>query len=460
MPTERIPDKDTMAPSFGLLIENNNVSESIRELINSVEYESVDGMADALKLTLTDVIDQKGNFKALNSKIFMPGNAISLELGYGPKLRHVGSAIIRRVRPVFPADGPPKLEVVAYTADSLMSDSSPEALKEVKNLKRKVGHRIKNAKAGRKWSNAKYSHAVKERAEAYGFETDIDDSPEPPSEFIQKARMTDLDFVQGLANLIGYVFWVDGAPSKERGGVVWTLHFRDPYKLKNSELQEKEYTLVYNNQNYGTLLDFEGELAIQESITKLKVESKDPLTGRWFSVAIEEQDDDVPDTKVATGNVRGQEDIRPGTYAGRVPTEGGLVLDDKAVLGGPLSTSSSLRIFIEDYSFDVRANRRFRSGAEMAAWAAAWFRMNRENFMLGRGTTVGIEDLRAMQQHNLKGLGVLYDGKYQFTRVRHIFDGSGYRVDFSARKVVPQIEPVTTASEVQAIEFFAKLAGQ
>jgi phage protein D len=439
---------ETLAPNFSLKVNNNRVGENIRELITEIEYESSDGMADMMRIMVADVLDEGGRMRVRDSKLFMPGNVVAVFLGYGTQLRHVGTAVIRRVRPTFPSTGYPTVEVIAYTADSLMADSAPEPLKEVKQLKRKKGVRIKNSRAGRRWTDAKYSEAVIDRANAYGFELDVDTTPDAPSEFIQRANMSDYDFVSGMANLVNFVFWVDGSHDG-----IWTLHFKDPQKLKRAGLQEKVYTFKYGDEDYSTLLNFEPEFAIQGAITKVMVQTKDPITGRVLEAAVEEENDDATDTQVEPGNVRSEADMNGavGQTRGKGQLDARNSLD---VVGngleGPLLTASDVKIFIDDFSFDIRSNRRFRNEADLAQWAAQWFQKNRENFMLGRGSLIGVESLRARQQHIFAGLGTTYDGTYYFTRVRHVLnENSGYMIDFSSRRIVPELPPVTSQADVQ-----------
>ncbi len=437
------PLTEQIQPDFSLKIEGNFLYESVRELIQSVEYESTDGMADMMKIVINDTMDTSARLPIRDSKLFMPGNKVALFLGYGPRLRHVGSAIIRRQRPIFPGGSAPTIEVVGYTADSQMADTGPEPLKETKKLK-KGGVRIKNSKAGRRWTNSKYSDAVRERAEVYGFKLDVDQTPEYPGDFIQKANMTDYDFLKGLSNLTGFVFWVDGDANCD-----WTLHFKDPSKLRQADLQEKTYTFKYGDDDYSTLLSFEPELAIQNAITKLLVQTKDPISGRILQAKIEEENDDSPETKVDPGNVKTDGDVNFHNVDRSLDQRSTLDLEGNG-LTGPLTTASDIKLYIDDFSFDVRANRRFRNEADLASWAAQWFRRNRENFLLSRGALIGIEDLAARQVHKLDGLGTAWNGQYYFTRVRHILTSSnGYLLDFNARRIVPELAPVTTSTELQ-----------
>lgn len=433
---------DPFAPSFGLTVQDNRVSETFRGLVQSMEYESTDGMADMFKLVIADPLNSLGKMPIRESKLFMPGNEISAWFGYGSNLGHVGRSIIRRVKPNFPSNGTPTIEITAYDASSMMADSAPEPLKETKVLKR-GGRRVKNSKAGRKWTNARYSDAVRDRAEAYGFQTDIDATLEPPSDFIQKAKMTDFDFIQGLSNLTGFYWWVDGEPGGD-----WTLHFRNPETISKADLQEKEYTFKYGDGDFTTLIDFQPELAIQGAISKILVQTKDPVTGQVIEAKIEEEDDPDVDTTVTPGNVRNNTDLA-GNQRDAMPAN--------QKFEGSIQVASDVKVFIDDYSFGLHATRRFRNAADLAGWAASWFRRNRENFMLSSGTLIGNETLRARQQHKLVGLGSTYDGLYYFSRVRHIFTATGgYTVDFSARRTVATFPPITSASELQVVDLLAK----
>src|SRR6185312_2035710 len=288
-------DLGVNAPNFDLAVNGNRIADGIRACIQSLEYESADGMHDQLKLTVSDPqTDSTGRLLVRDSKLFVPGNELDLWLGYGPMLNHIGRAIIRRIRPSFPANALPSMEVIAYTKDSMMSDTAPENLKDQKVVgKKNPKLKVVKSKAGRRFKQFTYSDAVSARAADYGFILDIDQTPDPPSDFIQKAHMKDYDFVRGLANLCGFLFWVDG---DDQGN--WTLHFKDPDKLQQSDVQDKVYTFEYNQQDYSTLMSFDAELAIQHAVTKMKAETKDWKTGKLITAVLEEENDDSPDVFV------------------------------------------------------------------------------------------------------------------------------------------------------------------
>jgi phage protein D len=423
------------APDFRLTVQGAHVPVGIRQLTERVEYESSDGMADMMRVVFRDPkyippkgLTAKGPLRGLgaggggagshlslrNIKMFQPGNEMSLWLGYGTQLKHVGRVVIRKVRPNFPRDDIPSVEVIGYTKDSAMMDNAPEP---PKNPPPK-GKRKKKTQNGRIFKQSTFAAAVRERASGYDFELDVDDTPDAksPHNFIQKVGLTDYDFIKGLSNITGYYFWVDGGANGR-----WTLHFKNPAKLRREVLQAQTYTFRYDQKNLSSLLDFEPELAIQGATTKLQARVKDPATGRIFDATFDEENEETPDPLAVV-----RDDIE-------FDVEGN-------VLQGEYKTASSVKLFINDYSFETRTNRRFRNEAELIVWARQWFRRQRENFILSSGTIIGVEHVMARQIHKLTGLGMGLDGEYFFSNVNHLLSNTaGYEINFTARKVVPDL---------------------
>lgn len=410
------------APNFSIKVAGGEIPAGIRQLIQSVEYESAEGMADCLRVRILDpdMKMPKNSSKAasvagisasgggsgeaqriIDTKVFQPGNEISVAFGYGTELKHVGAALIRRTRVNFPSNGFPTIEVIAYTKDVVMMDNAPEKSKKEKG------------KGGRRFKEKKYSEAVEERAEDYGFELKVDPTPEKPQDFIQKSGLSDYDFVNGLANETGFIFWVD---CKDDGK--WTLHFRDPATMTPADVQEKKFTFKYNDGNFSSLLNFEPEILIQGSKTKIKVSCKDLKTGKILEVEVEEENDDAPEVKVS-------------------PSGSTLKAVDQA-LDGEHSTGSDIKLYLQDFAFKEFANHSFETEADLIVWAKQWFRRQRENFIMARGATIGNELLMALQTHEIKGVGESLSGDYYFSRVRHRLDNNvGYICEFDCRKVVP-----------------------
>ena len=56
-----------------------------------------------------------------------------------------------------------------------------------------------------------------------------------------------------------------------------------------------------------------------------------------------------------------------------------------------------------------------------------------KDLVTGRGSTVGLPDLRAGRSIVIKGLGPRYSGSYVVTETTHSIGGGGYSCDFGAR---------------------------
>jgi len=382
-----VGDLDFSAPVWNIEINNEDIGENIARFVRHVEYESSDGLADMARVRLVNPDNLISD-----SKTFQPGNEMSIFAGYATQVSHLGRVQIIRAVPNFPQDSEPTLQVEGYTKDQEMMENEPE------------GSKKKKGKGGRTYKDAKYSDAVEDRAKDYGFELDIDPTEGNVKQIIQKAGMKDYAFVKGIANIVGYVFWVDGDAAGK-----WTLHFKNPDNLK---VQDETLTFKYIYEDESSLLSFQPELLLKGAKTKIAVKVKDRNTGAIMLAEIEEENDQAPDMD-ATGDLTGK-------------------------VSGEYTSASDIQLQFGGFSFDVITNRRFTVEAEVVAWAQQWYRRMRENFILSRGRTVGIPSLMARQRHTIDGVGTAYNGLYQFSKVRHIIsDSDGYINEFGARKVVP-----------------------
>jgi phage protein D len=427
------------APDFRITVGGAQVPIGIRQLVERVEYESSDGMADVMKVVFRDPRyappkglsatgplhglgaggSGSGSYLSLRDiKVFQPGNEMALWMGYGTNLKHIGRTVIRKVRPNYPRDEMPSVEVIGYTKDSAMMDNSPQKPKNPPPKKKRKKGAVKPPPPGaRVFKDSTYAEAVRARARDYGFDvSDVDDTPDAPSRFIQKVGLSDYDFIKGLSNLTGFFFWVDADESGQ-----WKLHFKDPKTLRRKVVQDKVYTFKYDQGATSSLLEFSPELVLQGASTRLQAQVKDPVSGKTFDAIFDEENEETPDPLAVV-----QDDIE-------FDVEGNL-------LQGEYKTAATVKIFLDDFSFVANTNRRFRTEAELILWARQWFRRHRENFVLSHGTIIGVETVMARQVHKISGIGMGLDGEYFFTNVRHIMqNGSGYELDCTMRKFVPEL---------------------
>ena len=374
-----------MAPRYVVQVANHDLSPEVARFIQAVEYESADGIADVAKITLSNP-----DFVFSDSILFQPGNEMNIYFGYGPHVEFVGRVQIARVKCNFPQDSMPRMQVIGYSKDHSMMDNSPE----------KGNERVF-------WPTPTAEEVIGSVATRYGFKPDIDEYTFPDA-ITQKAGLSDYDLCKGLANVADFVFWVD---ADESG--VWTLHFVDGTRIWAGAYQEKTYHFSYGVGEATTLLEFDPEYALRGARTQIKLAIRNPDRGEDY---IEIIDDD----KVAPD----------------IQSKGGSPYDSP--LEKPVPGGSSIRLFFGEYSLEIFTRKGFVSARAARKWAEGWFRRQRDNFLLGNGTLIGVETLKSRETHVLHGLGRAFDGEYYFSRVRHVAgQDTPYIVDFTARKILP-----------------------
>lgn len=371
---------DNMAPQFAIKVGDQDIG-GLARLVRSVEFESADGIADMAKVKLANP-----GFALSESKMLQPGNELSVYMGYGTA-NYLGRVVIARFACDFPQDAMPTATVTGYSFDHAMLDNSPDE------------------GAKRTFVKPSAKDILSGVAERYAMRLDVDDY-QYARNVTQKAGMSDYDLVKGLANVAGFLFWVDAEEGKP-----WVLHFADPAgRVGKSPMQTKRYFFKYAQGEVSTLLSFSPEYAVTGSRTKIALAIRDPEKGQDF-VEIVEEKKTAPDLKSK-----------------------GKATDDEQ-LKGPIPSGATIKLYFGQFSQEIVPNKGFEDVNEARAWAQWWFQQHRENFVIGNGKLIGIEDLTARQVHALDGLGIAFDGDYYFTRVRHVMRAdSSYVVDFSARK--------------------------
>lgn len=393
---------EDLAPNYILEVEGHELRSDVTQFISSVEYESTDGIVDVAKVTALNP-----DFLLSASKVFTPGNEMNVYMGYGAAhVRLIGRVVLMKPQVRFPEGGLPILNITGYTKDYQMREQRPVPKKAASQWLAGT----KQTKQGPVHKDVSLREVIENKCLPYGFYYDsetIDDIPMPKGSVVQPARMSDFDLVRGLANLTGFLFWVDY--DFDHG---WTLYFKDP--AGDLGTQDTRYTFRYNQGDKTTLMSFEPEMIFADHYTTLRVQTVDKRPGPRFGKLME-----------------------------ATPTEELGVEEDPAYTGAleeldtDLGSAETVRIFIGDYSFAMKTNVEFHTQEALEVYAAQWFRRMREQFIVGNGTIMGLETLLARQVHTLEGMGVPYDGEYYFSKVRHIMvKDTGYHCEFSARKIL------------------------
>lgn len=389
--------RDT-SPQFDMTINGYDIGPELLRMVQAIEYDSGDGLADQLKIDLSNV-----DFAVAKTKMFRVGNIVKVWAGYGAERTFIGGARITEVNTDYPDNGMPKMEVVGYTGDWLMTKNAPAPRAEGKPFRRKP--RRARANDGRAWfEGAMYSDAIRDKARAYGFRADVDDTPENiigPNGVFQPADMTDFKFASLVSNELRWLFWVSADEDTE----TWVLHFKDPNTTAG--IQDRKLDFKYNRGNQSSIFGFR-VTEYDQGPTSLQVQFVNPKTKRLETVSVE-----VDPTLVDSPKYLG------------IPGEEPLLRLPSNPPSGPQIT-----VAFGGGSVVTQADRQFGSVAEAKAWARAWFAEHESNFIRAEWKTKGpgSETLTARQVHSVSGVGSRHAGDYYLTNVTHQWSASSGHV--------------------------------
>lgn len=419
------------APVFDITINGYDLDANLGRLVQSVGYDSADGLVDELKLQIANP-----NFVISDKKLFRPGNLVKVWAGYGPERNFIGGGRIEKVRPNFPeGGGMPMVEIVGYTGDVLMTRNAPEPWKfekpfapvpDTKSEKKAAkAEKAKHVDDGRTWAEGlMYSDAILSKARAYGFRADIDDTPANiigPLGVFQKADMTDFDFIMSIANELGWLFWVDADELTE----TWILHFKDPNTT--SDIQNVKYDFPYNSGDRTSCESFEAEELLADAPTSLRVQFKNTATNQLEEISVE-----VDPTVNYDGIYSGAPDEEPA------PSFESFDAFELRPAQKPVPLQANeITIAFGDVAVKTISDRNFGSVAEATAWARAWYAEHLRDYTRGTWKTrgPGTETITARQVHSVSGLGSRYSGDYYVTNAAQSWSANGHEVRISGRKI-------------------------
>jgi phage protein D len=369
-------------PKILVTVEDHELGQEVTDMVVDCEVELSRDVADQITLTILNPWKNNdpagGELLYTDSTLFQPGNEISVYLGYGTELSPVCRGVITRYLPKFPEGEVPKLTIKALDASCRMMDLTEGATEAAV------------------YSDMAYVDVVRQVLTKYNIvEGDLEGGPAGEKQLVKKAGMSDYQFVKGLANLLGFEFKV--RYDFDLGA--WKAYWRTPV----SE-QTKQYTLRWPDP----LFAFEPEYGLRDSVSGVKVLYWDKDTKVWEEIKVED------------------------TASGESPKYKGSTKD----MEQEIKEAAKFRISAGGIFVEIIANRKFKSAAEAVQYAERWFQARKDNFILARGKTIGIETMKVGDEHIVDGVGKLLGGLWEFTSVNHKFDGSGFFTNFVAHKVL------------------------
>lgn len=337
--------RNFFAPAFEILVDGSNISNEIA--VNTVKVDtSIDSKADSCSFQVVNAFDLvKRDFKWLDNT-FVVGKAVEIKMGYVDKLVTVFSGYITSVSVDLQEDEPPSVNVRGMDISFLM---------------------MKGAKS-KSWSKKKYSDVVSEIGKKYGATMKVDATKSTITTIAQN-KQTDFHFLQYLAGLVNYDFFVVGK----------TIYFRKPLT---------EMTPVVTLEWGTTLRSLSVDMNIAEQITEVVVRG-------WDDKKLE-----VIEAKSTT--------IQK--------------------LGSNSKTGKDIMKTLGEYSEYVYTN--VESKEEALDKANAMLNKRAMKLVSGSGECVGIPEIRAGRYISIKNVGSKLSQPYYLTSVSHSINQSGYVTKF------------------------------
>ena len=225
--------KNFYAPNYQILVGDEDILKKHFIEITNVTFEDTLEGADRFSLSINDP-----GVKWLDSELFEPSKEVEIKMGYVDELATMIVGEIISLRPNFPTNGTPQLEISGYD----------------------LSHQFTRVRKQRPFENVRDSEIVASIASEakHKLKTQIEQTETVHPHVVQDGQ-ADYDFIKGLADRNFFEFFV-----KER-----TLYFQKP-KKDESEIVTLKYGV--------SLLSFNPELNTANQVSEVTVMGWNPKT--------------------------------------------------------------------------------------------------------------------------------------------------------------------------------------
>ena len=409
-------NRDFYVPAYEIKINHKDLPSGVVRDVMEVRYTDDVEKMDSFEITVNNWDAKKLDFKYTGSKkgldagadaarstLFDPGQEIEIWMGYfkptpdnPTPIRMMLVGIITSLTPNFPASGSPTLKV---SGQNILRDfmTKQETHDYVKSNKPKSpdehpeNHDSDIAKNIGKRGKLKYNN----RPVPIVINCSARDR-EPPNEHVSQKNQYDILFLMQLARRNSYdlVFVTKDEDNRLRNSTGCKEKLPDPpflYFGPSTNLARVSYLLEWGK----SLIDFQPTLKTTNQVAEVTVQGWNALTKKPIKVTVKRSD----------LKTRGQKDPQR-----MKKLEEGFKERREIVVDEP-----------------------FRDEAAARIKAKSLLENNSKNLVTGRGSTVGLPDLRAGSFIKIQGLGLTFDGRYFVKSTTHTINTSGYITTFDAR---------------------------
>lgn len=395
------------------------LGETYRPFLREMTIEEDEKMTSQVTLTFNDKDYQVSNSFHEGKPILGNGSMVDIGLGYGQQVNFFG----RRFRlvgayPTFPSGTMPTYMVKGYDGRRRMIEGDYLPRKRgVTPLG--TGFRKGMKKTPKVFKNKTDSDIVSELCWYHGFLLDADPTTKKQTR-VKKKGTTDWEFILSLARKNGYYVWVDFGESvdvtglgtsygssfvpgpqkyakyRQKGLPNWVLHFR-----------KKPHTM-----NQGFIFEYGKDL--------LEFSVREEFTGLPSDIEIIHFDRKLRKVDLVAFNPTNVDPSRPEIEQGRI-------------LG------SEIKFAFGDRTVWTIYNKPFKDKKAAIEFAKRFLEERNDDFVIGQGKVIGVENLRPRQLHYLNEIG-RFSGEWLFSQVGHRYNSNGvYECDFTCRKRQPLV---------------------
>ncbi|CAM2066708.1 Phage late control D family protein [Sulfidibacter corallicola] len=373
---------DPFKPTFLIQIEGETLAEDITQEITSFTFEDNEKGLDVLTLTVTN-----RNHQFVDHPLFQEGNEIVARWGYVDNLSPRKKAVIKDVDYEFPENGDPRIRLKAFDKGFKLSG------KENQKVWQKPAPGIL------------YSEIAEHIARANGLSPVIEPTLTPHLRVVQ-SNQSDAHFLQELAKkaraqdgdgAAGYVFFIQDD----------TLHFH-PRRLEQAPAMVLEYFTSRQGLLRSVRVDARSQGA-KGAGTETTTIGLDP---RKKEPVVYKANNDTTPERTSLGKRTYLVDANTG--------EGGFKEQET---GHVVPTFESAEALHEKPTHEPSQDA-----------AESQFKETELRQVEATAQTIGIPQLTAKANVELRGLGQKLSGIYYVTSIRHQIGESGYTCDLRLRR--------------------------
>ncbi len=371
------------APAFEILVEGQDLLKAGVEVISVNVDNTLDG-ADTFSFTVFNAFNPiDREINSFVNDVLVFDAEVEIKFGYGSQLKTIMVGIITAVKIDFPSGGTPQVDVSGFD----------------------ISYRMMKEKQPRYWYKKKDNEIVQDIAKEYDLKTSldtehpfsqeqktIDDTNLEYEQTVKQEKENDFEFLTRLAERNSYEFFVFND----------VLYFRKPrYKSKPIITLEWQVSLV----------SFAPDFNIAERVYQVDV--------------IGQNTTDEKKNITATARIFNDEIVK--IFVNKLKQTG----------SGENATEQLLK---------EQVKQAVDSEEHAKNLAKSILLKKHEDVLKGSGESIGIPDLLAGTNIDLKGLGSQFSNIYYIEQTNHSISSSGYKTTFNVKRV-PNEDDIKLTSE-------------